>query len=166
MIDSSELTKDEINWEDAYGDQCKLYKKTKKKLKKNRHKIKQLKKAKKDACGFEKRQVNKKLLKHQKHEKVLRDEVKALKKVLHTTKNELSKQQMENQQLKMQSLYESQIIELKAQMKNRDQITMMLLQEALPGLVDKYWKHGGSSNGRKSKSIVDDVPFKITDLDE
>ena len=59
-----------------------------------------------------------------------------------------------------------QIIELKAQMKNRDQITMMLLQEALPGLVDKYWKHGGSSNGRKSKSIVDDVPFKITDLDE
>ena len=30
MIDSSELTKDEINWEDAYGDQCKLYKKTKK----------------------------------------------------------------------------------------------------------------------------------------
>lgn len=51
-------------------------------------------------------------------------------------------------------------------MKNRDQITMMLLQEALPGLVDKYWKHGSSSNGRKSKSIVDDVPFKITDLDE
>ena len=51
-------------------------------------------------------------------------------------------------------------------MKNRDQITMMLLQEALPGLVDKYWKHGGSSNSRKSKSIVDDVPFKITDLDE
>ena len=41
-------------------------------------------------------------------------------------------------------------------MKNRDQITMMLLQEALPGLVDKYWKHGGSSNGRKFKSIVDD----------
>ncbi len=97
---------------------------------------------------------------------MLRDEVKALKKVLHTTKNELSKQQMENQQLKMQSLYENQIIELKAQMKNRDQITMMLLQEALPGLVDKYWKHGGSSYGRKSKSIVDDVPFKITDLDE
>ena len=59
-----------------------------------------------------------------------------------------------------------QIIELKAQMKSRDQITMMLLQEALPGLVDKYWKHGGSSHGRKSKSIVDDVPFKITDLDE
>ena len=73
---------------------------------------------------------------------------------------------MENQQLKMQSLYENQIIELKAQMKNREQMTMMLYQEALPGLVDKYWKHGGSSNGRKSKSIVDDVPFKITDLDE
>ena len=51
--------------------------------------------------------ANKKLLKHQKQEKVLRDEVKALKKVLHTTKNELSKQQMENQQLKMQSLYEN-----------------------------------------------------------
>ena len=97
---------------------------------------------------------------------MLRDLVKAIKKFLHTTKNELSKQQMENQQLKMQSLYENQIIELKAQMKNRDQITMMLLQEALPGLVDKYWKHGGSSNGRKSKSIVDDVPFKITDLDD
>ena len=73
MEANNELNKDEINWEDAYGDQCKLYKKTKKKLKKNRHKIKQLKKAKKDSCGFEKRQVNKKLLKHQKQEKVLRD---------------------------------------------------------------------------------------------
>ena len=81
MTANNDLNKDEINWEDAYGDQCKLYKKTKKKLKKNRHKIKQLKKAKKDSCGFEKRQVNKKLLKHQKQEKVLRDEVKALKKV-------------------------------------------------------------------------------------
>ena len=107
MEENNSLIQTETNWEDAYGDQHKLYKKTKKKLKKNRRKIKQLKKAKKDACGFEKRQVNKKLLKHQKQEKVLRDEVKALKKVLHTTKNELSKQQMENQQLKMQSLYEN-----------------------------------------------------------
>lgn len=79
MSNNNDLNKDEINWEDAYGNQCKLYKKTKKKLKKNRYKIKQLKKTKKDACGFEKRQVNKKLLKHQKQEKVLRDEVKALK---------------------------------------------------------------------------------------
>jgi len=47
MTANNDLNKDEINWEDAYGDQCKLYKKTKKKLKKNRHKIKQLKKAKK-----------------------------------------------------------------------------------------------------------------------
>ena len=47
MTANNDLNKDEINWEDAYGDQCKLYKKTKKKLKKNRRKIKQLKKAKK-----------------------------------------------------------------------------------------------------------------------
>lgn len=30
MEANNELNKDEINWEDAYGDQCKLYKKTKK----------------------------------------------------------------------------------------------------------------------------------------
>lgn len=46
MVNNTELIEDEINWEDAYGDQCKLYKKTKKKLKKNRHKIKQLKRQK------------------------------------------------------------------------------------------------------------------------
>ena len=34
MTANNDLNKDEINWEDAYGDQCKLYKKTKKKLKK------------------------------------------------------------------------------------------------------------------------------------
>lgn len=46
MIDNNDLNKEETNWEDAYGDQHKLYKKTKKKLKKNRRKIKQLKRQK------------------------------------------------------------------------------------------------------------------------
>ena len=43
MSNNNDLNKDEINWEDAYGNQCKLYKKTKKKLKKNRYKIKFIK---------------------------------------------------------------------------------------------------------------------------
>ena len=33
MIDNNDLNKEETNWEDAYGDQCKLYKKTMKMLK-------------------------------------------------------------------------------------------------------------------------------------
>ena len=49
MEENNSLIQTEINWEDAYGDKHKLYKKTKKKLTTNRHKIKQLKKAKKDA---------------------------------------------------------------------------------------------------------------------
>ena len=46
MEENNSLIQTETNWEDAYGDQHKLYKKTKKKLKKNRRKIKQLKKQK------------------------------------------------------------------------------------------------------------------------
>ena len=33
MVNNNDLNKEETNWEDAYGDQHKLYKKTKKKLK-------------------------------------------------------------------------------------------------------------------------------------
>ena len=49
------------DWETAYGEQHELYKATKKKLKKSRRKIKQLKKKKANAYGTEKRHIKRQL---------------------------------------------------------------------------------------------------------
>ena len=61
------------DWETAYGEQHELYKATKKKLKKSRRKIKQLKKKKANAYGTEKRHIKRQL-------KAARNKVKALEK--------------------------------------------------------------------------------------
>ena len=58
MTANNDLNKDEINWEDAYGDQCKLYKKTKKKLKKNRRRIRKRRKKNKSRSLLKNRPVN------------------------------------------------------------------------------------------------------------
>lgn len=144
------------DWETAYGEQHELYKATKKKLKKSRRKIKQLKKKKANAYGTEKRHIKRQL-------KAARNKVKALEKKLDAMEQEVQRRSWEYQQLKMQAKFEKELLALKSESQHTEYIMRILLQEALPGLVKKYLKSDSACNRSGSNSIIDDAPFTITD---
>ena len=147
-----------FDWESGYAEQHERYKKAKKKLKKSRRKIKQLKKKKAIAYGTEKRHIKKQL-------KAARNKVKALEKKLDAMEQEVQRRSWEYQQLKMQAKFEKELLALKIESQHTEYIMKVMFQETLPGLVKKYSKRDRGCNRSGSNSIIDDVPFTITDQD-